>query len=313
MRILVTGGAGFIGSHITEELVKQGHSVTVYDNFSTGKKEHLAEVQDKITLHQADICDFSTLKTACKDIDIILHQAALRSVPASVDNPPAYNKVNIEGTYNVLEAARQTGIKRVVFASSSSVYGAKPKLPQKVGKEDTRLSPYAISKYTGEDYCKYFHYQYGLTTIALRYFNVYGPRQDPYSQYAAVIPAFILALLNNKQPVIYGTGEQSRDFSYIKDVVTANILAMTNKKLKSNTFNIGGGQPISINTLAQNIASILGSNLTPEYLPARQGDVLHTSADLTKTKKILGLTQTTPFNDALKETVTWFAQKYKPK
>ena len=310
MKAVVTGGAGFIGSHLTEELVRQGHEVVVYDNLFSGKKEHLAAVQDKTLFVQGDIRDQELLKKTCAGADIIFHQAALRSVPASVDDPAPYNDVNIIGTFNVLETARRMNVPQVIFASSSSVYGEKPKIPQKEGYEDVRLSPYAITKYTGEDYCAYFYKTYGIKTVALRYFNVFGPRQDPNAQYAAVIPKFILSLLKKESPPIFGTGEQSRDFTFVHDVVAANLCASRAKKAAGKAFNIAQGRPISVNALATMIAGILNSEIKPTYFPARQGDVMHTSANITRARKLLKLPEPTPFEEALKQTVEWFKQTF---
>lgn len=305
MKILVTGGCGFIGSHLTEELIKQNHDVVVYDDLSTGKEANLAAVKNKFTFVKGDIRNIEQFKKTCEGAEAIFHLAALKSVPASIQHPMPYFETNIIGTYNVLEAARLNGTKKVMFASSSSVYGEKPKIPQKEGKEDVRLSPYAISKYAGEDLCKYFHKLYGIKTTALRYFNVFGPGQDPFSHYAAVVPKFILCMLKGEQPLIYGTGEQTRDFTYVKDVVTANICALENKKA-AGVFNVAQGSPISVNALAQKIAHLLGKQITPNYLPPRQGDVLQSYADITKAKRKLNLPSFTPFDDALSATIEWF-------
>ncbi len=304
--VIVTGGAGFIGSHLTEELVRQGNHVVVLDNLFTGKEAHLEAIKDKITFVRGDIRDFELLKKTFAEAETIFHQAALKSVPASVENPQAYNETNIIGTFNVLEAARLNNVRNVVFASSSSVYGENPKIPQKEGKEDIRISPYAISKFAGEEYCKYFHKMYGIKTVALRYFNVFGPRQDPLAQYAAVIPKFILSLLKKEQPPIYGTGEQTRDFTYVKDVVTANICAAHSKKAAGGAFNVASGTQISVNALALKIAAILESDIKPAYNPPRAGDVMHTCADISKAKKKLGIPEHTPFDEALNATALWF-------
>ncbi|MBI4016695.1 MAG: SDR family oxidoreductase [Candidatus Aenigmarchaeota archaeon] len=305
MRIVVTGGAGFIGSHLAEELVREGHDVLVYDNLSTGNEAYLKSVKNKIKLVKGDIIDVGQLKKACDGAEALFHLAALKSVPASIQNPIAYFETNITGTFNVLEAARLNGTKKVVFASSSSVYGEKPKIPQKEGKEDVRISPYGISKYAGEDLCGYFNKLYGMQTVALRYFNVFGPRQDPVSQYAAVIPKFILCLLKDEQPPVYGAGAQTRDFTYVKDVVAANLCALKNKNA-SGVFNIAPGSPISVNVLAQKIAHLLGKQIIPKYFPQRSGDILHSYADITKAKLKLGLQPFTPFDEALAKTIDWF-------
>jgi len=224
---LVTGGAGFIGSNIVEALVERDEKVRVVDNFSTGKRGNLFPFMDRIELLEADVLDLDAMQGACQGIDYVLHQAALPSVPRSVADPMSSTKVNIDGTVNVLWASKEAGVKRVVYASSSSVYGNQPVLPKKEDMPADPLSPYAISKYGGELYTHVFHQIYGLSTVALRYFNVFGPRQDPNSQYAAVIPKFINAFMNGKSPVVFGDGKQSRDFTYVKNVVQANLLAAT--------------------------------------------------------------------------------------
>jgi len=309
-KIIVTGGAGFIGGHITETLVKQGYSVRVIDNLSTGKKENLKSVINKIEFVQADIRDLEGLKNNFSEVDTVFHQAALRSVPASLKDPQAYIDVNVIGTYNVLEAARVCGVKRVVFASSSSVYGDLQELPQKEDKTGTRLSPYAISKYTGEDLCKYFWKTYELETVVLRYFNVFGARQDPFSQYAAVIPLFILALKEGKRPTIFGDGTQTRDFTYVVNVVRANILAMNAKTAVGETINVANGEGVSVNDLFEQIRSVLNKDIKPICVSQRKGDVKHTKADTTELKK-LGYEPAVSFDDALRKTVEWHNVEYK--
>jgi len=306
MKVVVTGGAGFIGSHLAEALVGQGDNVVVLDNFSAGKEAHLSAVKDKISVIKGDIRDLDLLKSSFKDVEVVFHQAALRYVTTSVEQPHAYNDVNINGTLNVLEAARLSGVKTVVFASSSSVYGEDPKLPQREGREDVRLSPYAITKFAGEDYCRYFHRLYGLNTVCLRYFNVFGPRQDPFAQYAAVIPKFALCVLKGEQPPIFGSGEQSRDFTFVKDVVAANLCAAKAKRVGGKEFNVASGSPVTVNVLAQKISQILASTVQANYHPARPGDVLYSYADMSRSRKMLKLPVFTPFDDALKVTVEWF-------
>ena len=308
--VIVTGGAGFIGSHLTEELVKKELNVTVIDNLSAGKKENLQKVLDKIEFVHGDIRDIELLKKIFKNADAILHQAALRSVPASIANAQEYNDVNINGTYNVLEAARVCNVRRVVFASSSSVYGDNEELPQKETNLGTRLSPYAITKYTGEDYCRYFWKTYGFETVALRYFNAFGARQDPNSQYAAAIPIFITTLLQDRQPTIYGDGTQTRDFTHISNIVQANILAMTAKNAAGQAINIANGEGISVNELFEKIRSFLNKNMQPHYAQARPGDVKHTKADITKQKELLQLNPI-KFDYGLKQTIEWYSEAHK--
>lgn len=306
VNVLVTGGAGFIGSHLVEELVKQGHRVTVFDNLFTGKKEHLKNVSEKIKFVEGDIRDIDTLKKHFVGMDTVFHQAALRSVPASVKEPIPYYDVNIIGTHNVLESARLSNVRRVVFASSSSVYGDLLELPQKEDKTGNKLSPYAISKKTGEDLCIYFYKTYGLETVSLRYFNVFGPRQDPKSQYAAVIPLFITSLLNNQQPTIFGDGEQTRDFTHVTNVVQGNILAMTSKKAVGKIINLANGEGISVNKLFNSIRTILNKNIEPIYAPPRPGDVKHTLADNTFAQEVLEYKNFVNFDEGLRQTVTWY-------
>jgi nucleoside-diphosphate-sugar epimerase len=310
-KVIVTGGAGFIGSHLAEGLVKQGHTVCVIDNLCTGSQQNLSSIIGDIEFVRADIRDKEAISYAFEGADTIFHQAALRSVPASLENPAIYNDVNINGTYNVLEAARHCGARRVIFASSSSVYGDSTELPQKEENLGTRLSPYAITKAAGEDYCRFFWKTYGLETVSLRYFNVFGPRQDPKSQYAAVIPLFITALLNDRQPTIFGDGKQTRDFTYITNVVNANILAMASETAVGEVINVANGEGVSVNELFEKIRSFLNKDIKPLYAPERKGDVKHTKADVTKQKKLLGLNDTTNFDRGLEQTTEWYNAAYR--
>ncbi len=304
-KVLVTGGAGFIGSHIVDLMLKENHEVTVLDNFFTGKAENLHHAENDVEVIQEDIRNLEGVMKACKGIDYILHQAALRSVPASVKDPQSFIDVNITGTYNVLESARQNNVKRVVLASSSSVYGNTKKLPLKEGEENARISPYAISKFTNEDFCKYFTNIHGLETVCLRYFNVFGPRQDPKSPYAAVIPLFIEAVLKNESPIIFGGGEQTRDFTYVENVAIANLMAMTAEKANGQAINIANQESISINTLLAKINKLLGKNIPAKYAPPRQGDVKHTLADNSKAMKLLEYKNFVSFDAGLRITVEW--------
>jgi len=277
---LVTGGAGFIGSHIVQRLVERGEAVSVLDNLSTGKAENLAECRDRIEFTEGDLRDLDTVKRACRNVDYVLHQGALPSVPRSVENPIASNEVNVTGTLNVLLAARDEGVRRVVYAGSSSSYGDAPTLPKLESMPANPWSPYAISKYTGELYCRMFPKLYGTETVVLRYFNVFGPRQDPTSQYAAVIPKFITALQRGGALTIFGDGEQSRDFTYVANVVEANLLACDAPKAVGEVINIACGTRLSINQLVTMLHKIVGVDRAPEYAPARPGEVKHSLADI---------------------------------
>lgn len=292
---LVTGGAGFIGSHIVEALINRNPSektsptgVRVLDNCATGKMVNLSGCLDYIEFIHGDIRELSVVREAVKNIDYVLHQAALPSVTRSIFDPIATHEVNATGTLNVLVAARDANVKRVVYASSSSVYGDTPILPKMEDMPANPISPYAIAKYAGEQYCKAFFQLYGLETIALRYFNVFGPRQDPNSQYAAVIPKFISAYLNGEPPTIYGDGEQSRDFTYVDNVVQANLLACHATDAAGQVFNIACGRCTTINNLAKEIKSLLKSPVEFIYGPPREGEVRHSVADIQKAREFLG-------------------------
>ena len=303
---LVTGGAGFIGSNIVEALLEKGEKVRVVDNFSTGKRENIVPFIERIELMEADILDLDTMKEACKGIDYILHQAALPSVPRSVADPISSNRVNVDGTVNILWAAKEAGVKRVVYASSSSVYGNQPTLPKQEDMPADPLSPYAISKYAGELYARIFHQIYGLSTVSLRYFNVFGPRQDPNSQYAAVIPIFINALMTGKPPVIFGDGEQSRDFTFVKNVVRANILAAQAEDPSGHVMNIACGQRITLNQLVQKLRGIINSHADPIYTSPRPGDIRHSLADISKADRLLNYKPTYAMEEGLQKTADWF-------
>ncbi|UCE05298.1 MAG: SDR family oxidoreductase, partial [bacterium] len=270
---LITGGAGFIGSNLVEELLKQGEQVRVLDNFSTGLRDNLKPFINDIELVEGDIRSLGTVYRAMDGIDFVLHQAALASVQRSVEDPITTNEVNISGTLNILIASRDRNVKRVVFASSSSIYGNNNVLPKQEDMKTDPLSPYAAAKLTGEKYCKVFSEVYGLSTIVLRYFNVFGPRQDPSSQYSAVIPRFIYLMKNNKVPTIYGDGEQSRDFTYIKNVVNANLLACKNLELKHEIFNCACQEQISVNQLVHCLNEIFNTDIKPNHDRPRSGEV----------------------------------------
>ena len=289
MRYLVTGGAGFIGSNLVEHLLGDGHEVVVLDNFSTGRRENLAPFLERITLVEGTITDPRTCARAVEGCDYVLHQAALPSVPRSVVDPVASHEACATGTLNVLVAAREAKVRRVVYAASSSAYGNTPELPKHEGMPSRPLSPYAAAKLAGEHYMRAFHASYGLETVSLRYFNIFGPRQDPASQYAAVVPKFITCALRGERPVIYGDGEQTRDFTYIANAVQANLLAcQAPAEACGQVFNVGCGERITVNQLWERIAQATGTNIEPEYVPTRTGDVRDSLASLALSEKFLG-------------------------
>jgi UDP-glucose 4-epimerase len=305
---LVTVGAGFIGSHLVEALLKQGRRVRVLDNLSTGRLANIEHLLSDIEFVQGDIRSLATVRRAVAGIDIILHQAALVSVPRSVADPLASNESNVTGTLNLLVAARDACVKRVVFASSSSIYGNSPTLPKVESMPADPLSPYAISKLAGERYCLAFAGVYGLPAIALRYFNVYGPRQDPASEYAAVIPKFIAKLMGGEPPTIYGDGSQSRDFTYVADVVAANLLAAAAPSDISGFFNVACGARTSLLDLVAQLNRILGTDLRSMHEPSRAGDVQHSQADITKIRTTLSFTPSVTFRQGLEQTVAFFRE-----
>ncbi|MFC1711431.1 SDR family oxidoreductase [Patescibacteria group bacterium] len=305
-KIIVTGGAGFIGSHISRRLVKDKHKVTIIDNLCEGNLKNIADIRSKVKFHKKNILDLDFLYKAFNSIDYVFHQAALRSVPRSVEKPIPTNKVNIEGTLNVLMAARKNKAIRVIFASSSSVYGDQKADILKESLCTNPLSPYALSKLAGEVYLKQFYSLYDLDTISLRYFNVFGPYQDPENEYAAVIPIFITKMLKNQTPTIHWDGKQSRDFTYIDDVVEANILAMKAKKTKGEIVNVSEGKTVSINQLFNTIQKILQTNLKPQYIPKREGDIRKTLGNTSKAKKLINFQTKISFSQGIKKTVNWF-------
>jgi len=307
-KYLVTGGAGFIGSHIAEELLHRGHSVRIVDNFSTGKRENIAPFLGKIDLIEGDIKDFEVCQQAVKDMDFVLHQAALTSVPRSIEDPLLTNEVNITGALNLLLASRDAGVRRFVLASSAAVYGDNPGLPKKENMEGLPLSPYAASKRMGELYCQVFNRAFGLSTVSLRYFNIFGPRQDPSSQYASVIPNFIGKMLKEEKPVVFGDGEQSRDFLYVSNVVEANILASQAGDVSGEVFNIGSGERTSVNSLVVKLNEVLDKEIKPTYEEPRPGDIKHSYADISKARKMLKYEPSVSFSEGLGETVRWYKE-----
>lgn len=305
-RFLVTGGAGFIGSNICRKLVEQGQWVRVVDNLITGRKSNLDGVFDKIEFIQADMGDLDVANSVMKNIDVVLHQGAVPSVPRSVADPAMTHKHCVDATFTLLLAAKDAGVKRFVYAASSSAYGDTPTLP-KVETMPTRpLSPYAAAKLFGEYYCSVFSKVYGLETISLRYFNVFGPYQDPTSQYAAAIPAFVSKILKEQSPTVYGDGEQSRDFTYIDNVIHANLLAANAPKVGGEVINIACGQRVTINEIIGLINRILGKNVKPSYQPSRAGDVKHSLASIDLAQKIIGYEPVVSFQDGLRNAIAWY-------
>ena len=300
MRILITGGCGFIGSNLAEELSRD-HDVVILDNLSTGKFDNIKDLN--VEFVKGDILDLNLLRRLARNVDCISHQAAVVSVPESIRNPVHAEEVNAKGTLNVLISARDSGIERVVNASSCAVYGNVDILPIREDFPPNPKSPYAVTKLTAEYYCNVFSEIFGLKTISLRYFNVYGPKQNLDSEYAAVIPKFIRRIANGEPPVIYGDGEQTRDFVYVKDVVRANIIAL--KSRECGTFNVATGNRVSINRLASMIAEIMGVNSKFIYGRPREGDIRHSQGDITKIKKILGFEPIYSMEEGLRETIEW--------
>jgi len=309
---LVTGGSGFVGSNIVEELLQKNQKVKVLDNFSTGRRENIQPFSKDIELIEGDIRSLSTVYRAVDGVDFILHQAALPSVPRSIADPATTNEVNITGTLNILIAARDRGVKRVVFASSSSVYGHDPRQPKHEDMRPRPMSPYAISKLTGEVYCSVFHNLYGLETVILRYFNIFGPRQDPNSQYSAVIPKFCNAIIDGIAPTINGDGSQTRDFTFIENVVQANLKACAIEKLPEEAiFNCACGEQHSLNVLYHHLCEILQSDLKPVYGSSRLGDVKDSFADISRAVNFLKYNPKIKIREGLEKAVAWYAQEKK--
>ena len=305
MIYLVTGGAGFIGSHMVRTLLERGERVRILDNFATGKREHLVPLAGQIEVIEGDVRYLNNVQEAVAGADYVLHLAALPSVARSVRTPIESNDVNVVGTLNLLVAARDAGVKRVVYSASSSAYGNSATLPKEETMPSDPLSPYAVNKLTGELYCRVFSRVYGLETVSLRYFNVFGPRQDPTSQYSAVIPRFIQAALAGRPPVIYGDGEQSRDFSYVQNAVEASLLACTAPGVAGETINVGCGQRVTLNELVRMIGRLTGRTLEPVYEAPRAGDVRHSLAGIEKAGRLLGYTPSVGLEEGLRRTIAW--------
>jgi UDP-glucose 4-epimerase len=306
---LVTGGGGFIGSHLARRLLREGYEVRVLDNFATGRRENLLEIYDDIEIVEGDIQSYERAHNAVRGCHVIAHLAALPSVPRSVQDPLTSNATNVTGTLNVLLAARDTGVGRVVYASSSSVYGANPELPKREEMAALPISPYAVAKHAGESYCRAFNQVFGLETVAVRYFNVFGPGQDPLSQYAAVIPNFISALLAGSPPIIFGDGEQSRDFTYIDNVVEGTYRALTKAGNGGKVFNIAMGGRVTLNSLFAMLREMVGSDVEPIYQQGRPGDVPHSEASIDRARADLGYEPIVSTEDGLRETLAWFEQR----
>lgn len=306
---LVTGAAGFIGSSIVRALVARGDAVRALDDLSTGKSANLAEVAGRVELIEGSVADAAAVRAAVKGAEFVFHQGALASVPRSIDDPLGTHEANATGTLQLLVAARDAGVRRVVYAASSSAYGDQPSLPKVETMPPSPLSPYAASKLAGEYYCQAFTTCYGLETVCLRYFNIYGPRQDPQSVYAAVIPRFIVAMLRGERPVIFGDGVQSRDFTFIEDCVAANLLAATAPKASGHAINVACGRRYSLNEVVALLNKILGTAIEPSYEPARKGDVKHSQASIAAARRLLGYKPRFSLEDGLRRTVEWFRDR----
>lgn len=307
-KFLVTGGAGFIGSNICRRLVSEGCFVRVVDNLLTGKKSNLSDIIDNIEFVEADMGDSEVAHSAMKDVDVVLHQGALPSVPRSVEDPMATHQHCVNATFMLLLAARDSGIKRFVFAASSSAYGDSPTLPKVETMPVNPLSPYAAAKLAGEYYCTVFHKVFGLETISLRYFNVFGPYQDPTNQYAAAIPAFVTSILKEQAPTIFGDGFQSRDFTYIDNVVEANLLAARAEKASGEVINIACGKTITVNEIINLINKIVGKDIKPVYDAPRPGDVKDSMADITRARETIGYKPIVPFQEGLEQAIEWYRE-----
>ncbi len=305
---VVTGGAGFIGSHIADELVRQSHTVRIVDDFFSGKEENIAGIRSRVELFRQDIAETGKLQDIFRGADYVIHQAAIPSVPRSILDPITSNRANVDGTLNVLVAARDAGVKRVVYASSSSVYGDSPTLPKHEEMPTGPLSPYGAQKLFAEMYCRMFTRVYGLETASLRYFNVFGPRQDATSQYSGVFAKFIPAVLQDRVPTIYGDGEQSRDFTYVANVVAANLAACTAPGIGGEVFNVACGGRITVNSILDQINRIVGKSIAASYLEPRKGDIKHSQAAIEKAANRMGYRPHVTFEEGLKKTIEWYRE-----
>jgi nucleoside-diphosphate-sugar epimerase len=310
MRYLVTGGAGFIGSNIVDELVRRGQQVVVLDDLSAGKEANLAGVRDKIDLHIGTITDMAAVQSACKGVQYVIHLAARTSVPRSVLNPVETNHVNIDGTLNVLVAARDAQVRRFVFAASSSAYGETPTLPKIESMPAQPISPYGVSKYVGEMYAQVFGRVYGLENVSIRFFNVFGPRQDPSSQYSGVLSRFMLAAIEGQPPVVYGDGEQSRDFTYVENIVDETLRACEAPGASGLVFNGGTGARVTLNQVLKLLEQISGKTIKPQYDAPRNGDIRDSQADVSLARSVLGYQPRVLFEEGLKRTWEWYKNTY---
>jgi nucleoside-diphosphate-sugar epimerase len=308
MRYLVTGGAGFIGSNTVDELVRRGHSVVVLDDLSSGKEDNLAEIRNKITFIKGSITDIEVVRKAMHEAEYVLHLAARTSVPRSVKDPIETNKINIDGTLNVLVAAKELKVKRVVFAASSSAYGETPTLPKVETMQPQPISPYGVTKFVGELYGQTFGRCYGLENVSLRYFNIFGPRQDPSSPYSGVLAKFCTAFLEETQPVVFGDGQQTRDFTFVENAVQANLLACEAANVSGKVFNVGVGGRVSLNDVLRELQKITGKKLEAKYDPARDGDIRDSQADISQAREFLGYNPQVTFEDGLARTFQWYRE-----
>jgi len=308
MRYLVTGGAGFIGSNTVDELVRRGHSVVVLDDLSSGKEDNLAEVRNKITFIKGSITDIEVVRKAMHEAEYVLHLGARTSVPRSVKDPIETNKINIDGTLNVLVAAKELKVKRVVFAASSSAYGETPTLPKVETMQPQPISPYGVTKFVGELYGQTFGRCYGLENVALRYFNIFGSRQDPSSPYSGVLAKFCTAFLEDTPPVVFGDGEQTRDFTHVENAVQANLLACEAPNVSGKVFNVGFGGRVSLNEVLRELGKITGKTLEAKYEPPREGDIRDSQADISQAREFLGYSPQVSFEEGLARTFEWYRE-----
>jgi nucleoside-diphosphate-sugar epimerase len=312
MKTLVTGGGGFIGSHLASHLAALGHDIRILDNFASGQRSNMLALPDDVELIEGDIQSYERAHNAVTGCEIVFHQAALPSVPRSVQDPLTSNATNITGTLNVLLAARDAGVRRVIFASSSSIYGSSPEMPKREDVLPLPISPYAAAKMACEGYCRSFAEVYGLETVALRYFNVFGPRQDPRSEYAAAVPKFINELMAGERPTVFGDGEQSRDFAYVQNIIEANVLAMDAQGVAGQVFNVACGEAVTLNQLLDELRDLLDTDTEAEYVAPRPGDVRHSLADISRARMALGYEPSVHLREGLLRTIEHFREEGLP-